>query len=76
MNIRQDKINEHQAAVTIAASNFALTAEQVRWHYIHLVHENYGRNTSETARQLGMHRRTLQRVLAKSMPKRKLLVSA
>jgi two-component system response regulator RegA len=39
--------------------------DDVRWEHIHHVYELYGRNVSETARRLGMHRRTLQRTLAR-----------
>ena len=43
----------------------ARSANDVRWTHIRDVYERNGRNISETARQLGMHRRTLQRILAK-----------
>ena len=42
-----------------------LSGEQVRREHIAAVFEEYGRNVSETARRLGMHRRTLQRILTK-----------
>jgi two-component system, response regulator RegA len=45
-----------------------MTPDRVRWEYIHSTFEYYGRNVSETARQLSMHRRTLQRMLAKHAP--------
>ena len=38
----------------------------VRWQHIQQVHEACGRNVSETARRLNMHRRTLQRILSRS----------
>ena len=38
---------------------------RVRWEHIRCVHELYGSNVSETARRLGMHRRTLQRILVR-----------
>ena len=45
-----------------------LSPTQVEWEYIHRVLlENQG-NISKTARELGMHRRTLQRKLAKKAP--------
>jgi len=38
------------------------------WEHVMRVHEQCGRNVSETARRLRMHRRTLQRVLSKRAP--------
>lgn len=46
-----------------------MSADRVRWEHIQRVFEECGRNVSETARQLNMHRRTLQRILAKRAPK-------
>jgi len=46
-----------------------MTADRVRWEHIQRVYESCERNVSETARQLNMHRRTLQRILAKRAPK-------
>jgi two-component system response regulator RegA len=46
-----------------------MTANRVRWEHIHRTYELYGRNISETARRLGMHRRTLQRIVAKRAPR-------
>jgi len=46
-----------------------MSADRVRWEHIQRVYEMCGRNVSETARQLNMHRRTLQRILAKRAPK-------
>ena len=46
-----------------------MSADQVRWEHIQRVYEQCGRNVSETARRLRMHRRTLQRVLAKHAPR-------
>jgi len=46
-----------------------MTAERVRWEHIQRVFEQCGRNVSETARQLRMHRRTLQRTLGKHPPR-------
>jgi two-component system response regulator RegA len=45
-----------------------LTPNRVRWEYIQRTYEQYGRNVSETARGLNMHRRTLQRMLLKHTP--------
>jgi two-component system response regulator RegA len=46
-----------------------MSAERVRWEHIQRVYELCEHNVSETARRLGMHRRTLQRILAKRAPK-------
>lgn len=46
-----------------------MSADRVRWEHIQRVYELCERNVSETARQLNMHRRTLQRILAKRAPK-------
>ncbi len=46
-----------------------MSADRVRWEHIQRVYELCGRNVSETARRLGMHRRTLQRILAKRSPR-------
>ena len=46
-----------------------MSADRARWEHIQRVFETTGRNVSETARRLGMHRRTLQRVLAKNPPR-------
>lgn len=46
-----------------------MSADRVRWEHIQRVYELCGRNVSETARRLSMHRRTLQRILAKRSPR-------
>lgn len=45
-----------------------MSADRVRWEHIQRVFELCDRNVSETARRLNMHRRTLQRILAKRSP--------
>lgn len=45
-----------------------MSADRVKWEHIQHVYEMCGRNVSETARRLRMHRRTLQRILAKHAP--------
>ena len=47
-----------------------MSADRVRWEHIQRVFEQCDRNVSETARRLKMHRRTLQRILAKHAPRR------
>ncbi|WP_372801736.1 ActR/PrrA/RegA family redox response regulator transcription factor [Paracoccus seriniphilus] len=46
-----------------------MSADRVRWEHIQRVYEQCERNVSETARRLHMHRRTLQRILAKRGPR-------
>lgn len=46
-----------------------MSADRVRWEHIQRVYEQCDRNVSETARQLNMHRRTLQRILSKRAPR-------
>jgi two-component system, response regulator RegA len=45
-----------------------MPADRVRWEHIQRIYEQCGRNVSDTARRLGMHRRSLQRMLAKRAP--------
>ena len=49
--------------------NNPMSADRVRWEHIQRIYEMCGRNVSETARRLNMHRRTLQRILAKRAPR-------
>ena len=46
-----------------------MSADRVKWEHIQRVFEQCNRNVSETARRLKMHRRTLQRILAKHAPR-------
>ena len=46
-----------------------MSPDRVRWEHIQRTYELCDRNVSETARRLNMHRRTLQRILAKRGPK-------
>ena len=46
-----------------------MSADRVRWEHIQRIYEMCSRNVSETARRLNMHRRTLQRILAKRAPR-------
>ncbi len=57
---RLDSTTEHE---------HPMSADRVRWEHIQRIYEACDRNVSETARQLNMHRRTLQRILAKRAPK-------
>jgi two-component system response regulator RegA len=53
----------------IAPPENPMSADRVRWEHIQRVYEMCERNVSETARRLNMHRRTLQRILAKRAPR-------
>ncbi len=57
------------AGVTPAPPDNPMSADRVRWEHIQRVYQLCDRNVSETARRLAMHRRTLQRILAKRAPK-------
>jgi two-component system, response regulator RegA len=46
-----------------------LRIERACWEHIQRIFEQCGRNRTETARRLGMHRRSLQRMLAKRAPR-------
>lgn len=61
---------DHMAILQQALTRQDLTPGQMRWHYIRLAWLTNGRNVSATARALGMHRRTLQRALARKSPPR------
>lgn len=58
-----------QATLKPELPDHPMSADRVRWEHIQRVFESCNRNVSETARQLNMHRRTLQRILAKRAPK-------
>ena len=46
-----------------------MSPDRIRWEHIQRIYELCNQNVSETARRLNMHRRTLQRILAKRAPK-------
>lgn len=46
-----------------------MSADRIRWEHIQRIYEQSNHNVSETARRLSMHRRTLQRILAKRAPR-------
>jgi two-component system, response regulator RegA len=54
---------------SMTAPQNPMSADRVRWEHIQRVYELCNRNVSETARRLNMHRRTLQRILAKRAPR-------
>jgi two-component system, response regulator RegA len=45
-----------------------LTPDRVCWEHIQRIFEQCGRNVTETARCLSMHRRSVQRMLGKQAP--------
>lgn len=51
-----------------AVETLDVNPERVHWLYLNAAYEATGHNISQTARQLGMHRRTLQRQLHKKAP--------
>jgi two-component system, response regulator RegA len=51
------------------APQHPMSPTHVRFQHIQQVHEASGRNVSETARRLNMHRRTLQRILTRQAGK-------
>jgi two-component system response regulator RegA len=59
----------HREGVLPPPGEQPMTADRVRWEHIQRVYEQCERNVSETARRLRMHRRTLQRILAKHAPR-------
>jgi two-component system response regulator RegA len=58
-----------ETAARAALPENPMSADRVRWEHIQRVYELCNRNVSETARRLNMHRRTLQRILAKRAPR-------
>jgi two-component system response regulator RegA len=58
-----------QDTTKVAPPENPMSADRVRWEHIQRIYELCGRNVSETARRLNMHRRTLQRILAKRAPR-------
>ncbi|MDQ0465685.1 two-component system response regulator RegA [Caulobacter ginsengisoli] len=58
-----------QGGASAAPPENPMSADRVRWEHIQRVYELCNHNVSETARRLSMHRRTLQRILAKRAPR-------
>ena len=59
----------NEGAARVEPPENPMSADRVRWEHIQRVYELCDRNVSETARRLNMHRRTLQRILAKRAPR-------
>lgn len=68
--VEHNTLAGHMAKLQSAIVRHDLTPAQFRWHYVQMVFLNQGRRVAPTARLLGMHRRTLQRMLAKGRPSR------
>ena len=61
-------LNAADGAALPPPPDHPMSADRVRWEHIQRVFAQCGRNVSETARRLHMHRRTLQRILNKHSP--------
>jgi two-component system, response regulator RegA len=57
-----EAVLSHQPRHTLASHTF-LRPEEQEFNYLLTMFEQHDRNMSETARAIGMHRRTLQRIL-------------
>jgi two-component system, response regulator RegA len=64
-----DRALRADGPLTMPPPENPMSPDRVRWEHIQRVYEQCGRNVSETARRLSMHRRTLQRILAKRAPR-------
>lgn len=62
---------EDDSAVDDEAPDVPLSVDQVEWEHIQRVLGEHSGNITATARALNMHRRTLQRKLAKHAPRRR-----
>jgi two-component system response regulator RegA len=60
-----DALNRTSGDVAAEVTKQPMSTRRLEWEHIHRVLTECGGNISATARQLGMHRRTLQRKLAK-----------
>lgn len=54
---------EHEYFLEEATELCDMHPDAFRWHYVQMAFKRNNLNVSRTARQLGMHRRTLQRML-------------
>ena len=54
---------------TDSVPDMPLGVDRLCWEYVHRIFEQCERNVSRTAKMLGMHRRTLQRMLGKRAPR-------
>ena len=65
MHNSQAKSDKNTKPLLSDIASETMTTERVEWEHIHQVLSSNDGNVSATARQLGMHRRTLQRKLQK-----------
>lgn len=59
-----------RAEMDEALAKMSATPRELAWLYVRAAYEHFGRNISKTARELGMHRRTVQRMLQSGRPAR------
>ncbi len=64
--IERALLNQSEAPIL---SQEPMSPDRVKWEHIQRVFSECNNNVSETARRLKMHRRTLQRILAKHAPR-------
>jgi two-component system, response regulator RegA len=64
-----DRALRSERPIMVTPPENPMSPDRVRWEHIQRVYEQCNRNVSETARRLSMHRRTLQRILAKRAPR-------
>ena len=64
-----DNALKQNKGVDLSLSDELMSPDRVKWEHIQRVFSECGNNVSETARRLKMHRRTLQRILAKHAPR-------
>jgi two-component system response regulator RegA len=61
---------KHAASDSVSPANEPLSLARAEWEHINHVLVSVSGNISEAARRLGLHRRSLQRKLAKYPPSR------
>lgn len=64
---------DHEHEITKLLAEKACNPDLVKWHFIMASFESQGRNVTHTAKRLGMHRKSLQRILAKKAPAKRAL---
>lgn len=60
-------VDEHKAFIADAVENMTATPQDVARHYLHIVFKQNGCSVSRAARTMGLHRRTVQRMLDKKV---------
>lgn len=59
-----DKFTQQMVTLFQVMASAQMNPDEVRWLYIKAALTHQQNNVSATARRLGMHRRTLQRIIA------------